>query len=83
MSDAKPGEFDLILMDIRMPVMNGLDAARAIRALTNGVQDIPILALTANAFAEDKVLAQEDGMNEHITKPLDVEKLKETLAKYL
>ena len=83
MSDAEPGEFDLILMDIRMPVMNGLEAAKKIRALTNGVQDIPILALTANAFAEDKVLALEAGMNEHITKPLDVQKLKGTLAKYL
>ena len=83
MSDAKPGEFDLILMDIRMPVMNGLEAAKKIRALDNGVQDIPILALTANAFAEDKVLALEAGMNEHITKPLNVSVLKETLAKYL
>ena len=83
MSDAKPGEFDLILMDIRMPVMNGLEAAKKIRALTNGVQDIPILALTANAFAEDKTLALEAGMNEHITKPLNVDVLNQTLAKYL
>ena len=83
MSDANPGEFDLILMDIRMPVMNGLDAARAIRALANGVADIPIVALTANAFAEDKVSAIEAGMNDYITKPLNVNELKETLAKYL
>ena len=83
MSDATPEDFDLILMDIRMPVMNGLEAAKAIRAMSNGVQDIPILALTANAFQEDKLLAIEAGMNEHITKPLNVEILKETLAKYL
>ena len=83
MSDATPEDFDLILMDIRMPVMNGLEAAKAIRAMSNGVQDIPILALTANAFQEDKLLAIEAGMNEHITKPLNVDKLKESLAKYL
>ena len=83
MSDAEPGEFDLILMDIRMPVMDGLEAAGKIRALSNGVENIPIIALTANAFAEDKVLALEAGMNEHITKPIDVDQLKETLSKYI
>ena len=81
--DAAPDEFDLILMDIRRLVMNGLEAAKRIRALTNGVQNIPIPALTANAFAEDRVLTLEAGMDEYITKPLIVDKLKETLAKYL
>ena len=79
---AKPGDFDVILMDIRMPVMDGLEATRLIRGLNNGMQDIPIIALTANAFDEDREAALEAGMNEHVAKPIDVSELTTALAKY-
>lgn len=71
-----PGYYDLILMDIQMPVMNGYESTRAIRA--SGQEDaesIPIIAMTANAFMEDVIASKEAGMNEHIAKPLDVEQL--------
>ncbi len=83
MERAKPGDYDLILMDVQMPVMNGYDATRQIRALKNGVQDIPIIAMTANVFDEDRKTALEAGMNDHAYKPLDVATLKATIAKYL
>ena len=67
-----PGEFDVILMDIMMPVMNGYEAAKRIRSLDReDAQVIPIIAMTANAFAEDRMKAKEAGMNEHIAKPVD------------
>lgn len=67
------GQFDLILMDIQMPRMNGYDAARAIRALGRpDAARIPILAMTADAFTEDMILAETAGMNGHIAKPIDV-----------
>jgi len=69
-------------MDIQMSVMNRYDAAREIRALP-GCGGLPIIAMTANAFAEDVVLAKNAGMNEHISKPLDLKKLSETLSKWL
>ena len=66
------GEFDAILMDIMMPVMNGYEAAKRIRSLDReDAQVIPIIAMTANAFAEDRLKAKEAGMNEHIAKPVD------------
>ena len=70
------GEFDVILMDIMMPVMNGYEAARTIRSLDReDARTIPIIAMTANAFTEDKLRAKEAGMNEHIAKPVDVKRL--------
>ena len=68
----RPGEFDAILMDIMMPVMNGYEAAKMIRSLDReDAKVIPIIAMTANAFTEDKMRAKEAGMDEHIAKPVD------------
>ena len=76
--------YDAVLMDIQMPRMNGYDAAKAIRALPDP-QDthMPIIALSANAFQEDKQKSLEAGMDDHVAKPIDIQKLKETLAKYI
>ena len=69
---SSPGEFDAILMDIMMPVMNGYEAAKMIRSLDReDAKVIPIIAMTANAFTEDKMRAKEAGMDEHIAKPVD------------
>ena len=77
---SRPGEFDAILMDVQMPVMNGHDAARAIRALDRAdAGTIPIIAMTANAFAEDEKAAMNAGMDAHVAKPLDVELLKKVV----
>ena len=73
---------DLIFLDIQMPKMNGIDATRAIRALPNYAAT-PILAMTANAFDEDRQVCIDAGMNEHIGKPVVPEKLFETLLKWL
>ena len=79
-----PGHYDAVLMDIQMPVMDGYTAARAIRALDNkALADIPILAMTANAFREDVQAALDAGMQAHIAKPIDIENLKETLSSVL
>ena len=68
-----PGEFDVILMDIMMPVMNGYEATKMIRSLDReDAKAIPIIAMTANAFTEDRLRAKEAGMDEHISKPVDV-----------
>ena len=81
---AVPDSFDIILMDIMMPVMNGLEASRAIRALDRqDAEDIPIFAMTANAFPEDIQLSLDAGMNEHISKPLDERELIYMMHKYL
>lgn len=78
------GSFDAILMDIQMPVMNGYEAAQAIRSSTHPQSaTIPIIAMTANAFAEDIKTALSAGMNAHIAKPIDPQKLYETLAAYI
>ena len=69
---SRPGEFDVILMDIMMPVMNGYEAAKMIRSLDReDAKVIPIIAMTANAFTEDRLRAKEAGMDEHIAKPVD------------
>lgn len=76
--------YDLVFMDIQMPVMNGYESAIAIRTLDRkDTKNLPILAMTANAFAEDVVLAKNAGMNEHISKPLDMNYLYEVLQKWL
>jgi CheY-like chemotaxis protein len=75
-------DYDLILMDMQMPKMNGIDATRAIRALPGRVQ-MPILALTANAFDEDRQRCLAAGMNDHIGKPVDPAALFATLLKWL
>ena len=75
--------YDLIFMDIQMPVMNGYEATAAIRALAGSRGKVPIIAMTANAFAEDVQLAKNTGMNEHIAKPLDLNKLNDVLKQWL
>lgn len=81
---AKNGEFDAILMDVQMPVMNGYEASRAIRALTRrDAGEIPIIAMTANAFAEDVKEALDAGMNVHISKPIDMGLLKKALNQWI
>ena len=81
---SKPGDFDAVLMDVQMPVMNGYEATKAIRSLPNlKLAHIPIIAMTANAFTEDIQAAKDAGMNSHIAKPLDVQKMIETLTEVL
>ena len=79
---SRPGEFDVILMDIMMPVMNGYEATKMIRSLDReDAKVIPIIAMTANAFAEDRLRAKEAGMNEHIAKPVDAKLLVKIIHK--
>lgn len=81
---AKAGEFDLILMDIQMPVMDGYKATRAIRALSeSALSNIPIIAVSANTFEEDRRKALESGMNAHLPKPLNMAELLEQMGKFL
>ena len=75
--------YSLVLMDIQMPVMNGYEATAAIRSLPGSRGKVPIIAMTANAFAEDVQLAKNTGMNEHIAKPLDLNKLNDVLKQWL
>ena len=83
-SAAPRGFYDLIFMDIQMPVMNGYEAAAAIRSMKDhGGLEVPIVAMTANAFAEDVLLSRNAGMNEHIAKPLDMSKLESILREWL
>lgn len=80
--NSNPGDYALILMDIQMPVMNGRQAARAIRKLDNPIlAHIPIIALSADAFESDKQKSKESGMDAHLTKPIDIPVLLETIAK--
>ena len=79
--ESERGGFDAILMDVQMPVMNGHDATRAIRALEReDAKTIPIIAMTANAFAEDERAARDAGMNAHVAKPLDIKLLKRVIT---
>ena len=80
--NSEPGEFDVILMDIMMPVMNGYEATKMIRSLDReDAKEIPIIAMTANAFTEDRIRAKEAGMDEHVAKPVDVELLIKVIHK--
>lgn len=84
LKNSEPGYYQLVLMDVQMPVMDGYGAARAIRKLENKeLASIPILAMTANAFEEDKQEALKSGMNDHIAKPIDVKNLINTLDNIL
>lgn len=77
------GEYDVILMDIRMPVMNGYEAAAAIRALDRPDANLPIIAMTADAFSDDVQHCLDSGMNAHVAKPIDLDKLLVQLEKYI
>ena len=81
--EADEGQYDLVLMDIQMPRMDGYTATRQIRTLAGGVANIPIIAMTANAFEEDRKKAVEAGMNGHVAKPIEVDVLMKTLARVL
>jgi CheY-like chemotaxis protein len=82
--DCKDYSYDVIFMDIQMPRMDGYEATKAIRNLENGNgADVPIIAMTANAFAEDVQAALASGMNGHIAKPLDLKSLADTLKKWV
>ena len=82
-ADIQPGQYDMILMDVQMPVMNGYEATRAIRASANPLgQTIPILAMTANAFSEDVQRSLDAGMDAHLSKPVDLKALEDTVRKY-
>ena len=81
---SKPGYYDMILMDVQMPVMNGYEAARAIRSCTHAdAESIPIIAMTANAFPEDVQNALDAGMNAHIAKPINISEANQVLKEYL
>ena len=82
--ESSPGTYDAILMDIQMPELNGYEATRAIRKLERpDAREIPIVAMTANAFAEDVQAALDAGMNTHVAKPIDIEVLQGTLCRIL
>lgn len=80
---ARTGDFDIILMDIQMPTLDGYEATRQIRALGTPVSKIPIIAMTANAFEEDRQNAIAAGMDDHVAKPINPDKLTKTLEKFL
>lgn len=81
---AQPGHFDAVLMDVQMPVLNGYEATKKIRALERAdAKTIPIIAMTANAFAEDVKDAKDAGMDDHIAKPVDMDVIRKVLGKYL
>ena len=82
-ASVKPGEYDMILMDVQMPVMDGLEATRRIRSGENPLgRTIPILAMTANAFLEDMQKSREAGMDEHLSKPVDINALEQTVKRF-
>ena len=84
MASAAPDQYDLILMDVQMPRMNGFMATREIRTLSDSRKaNIPIIAMTANAFEEDKRLAFESGMNGFVSKPINIDGLMRTLTNIL
>lgn len=80
---SETGFYDAILMDIRMPVMDGYDATKAIRALERPDKDLPIIAMMADAFSGDVQVCLDCGMNDHIAKPIDMKELMRILQKYL
>ena len=82
-SQSEPGYYDVVLMDIRMPVMNGYEAAKALRSLDRPDANLPIIAMTADAFADDVQYCLSCGMNAHVAKPLDVEHLKKVIREYV
>ena len=84
-AENSPGTFDVILMDIMMPVMNGFEATAAIRSLPNrpDALRIPIIAMTANAFAEDVQASLDAGMNGHLTKPIVMDEVVKAIARNL
>ena len=77
------GYYDLVLMDIRMPVMNGYEAARTLRSLNRSDSTVPIIAMTADAFSEDIRQCLESGMNAHIAKPLDIKNVLRVIQKFM
>ena len=78
---SQPGEYSAVLMDIQMPIMNGYEATKAIRALPDeALARVPILAMTASAFSEDVAKAKSEGMDGHIAKPIDIPQMMATLA---
>ena len=82
-ASVKPGEYDMILMDVQMPVMDGLEATQRIRSGENPLgRTIPILAMTANAFLEDMQKSREAGMDEHLSKPVDINALEQTVKRF-
>ncbi len=73
---SEPGTFNCVLMDLMMPVMSGYEATRVIRGMNRpDAKDVPVIALSANAFEEDVALAKDAGMNEHLAKPVDIRKM--------
>ena len=82
-ANVKPGDYDMILMDVQMPVMDGLEATRRIRGGDNPLgTTIPILAMTANAFLEDMQKSKEAGMDEHLSKPVDLATLEKVVKRF-
>lgn len=81
--ESEEGHYSMILMDIQMPVLDGQAATSMIRKMDRSDKDLPIIAITANAFSQDAADARQSGMNEHISKPINVEKLKDVLQRYI
>ena len=84
-AEKAPGTFDLILMDVMMPKLNGYEATKAIRSLKNrpDAESVPIIAMTANAFAEDVQASLDAGMNGHLSKPIVIDEVIKTMARNL
>lgn len=84
MEHARPGYFDMVLMDVMMPIMDGYEATRRIRKLGNPeIANVPIIAMTANAFEEDRMAALDAGMNEHLAKPFKIEELHDVMQQFI
>ena len=81
---SRPGQYDMVLMDVQMPVMNGYEATRAIRASAHpDARTIPIVAMTANTFAEDVRNAMDAGMDDHLGKPIDMDAMRRTIGQLM
>ena len=84
MAASPDGYYSIVFMDLQMPNMNGYEATKAIRSLDHPyAKQVPIIAMTANAFAEDVMKCKKAGMNEHLTKPIDVDMLAQVLGTYV